>query len=217
MPPQRPREHQLEKESRTAFQTRLPSQWDFQDIPQPEYGLDGRVEIFDKADLATGRMFFVQLKATDKPELKDALAVQLEIPTCEYYQSLDLPVLIVRYHAPTGKIYAKWFHKYDPYYGKKAKKKITFRFTVEDEWHEETAAQLASDVEAFRKLKSPHLTLPVKQSRFEELLEKKKADILSPEEEAEYAGISELERIFTLINAQLAAKSKCCPTQLEDL
>jgi len=55
------------------------------------------------------------------------------------------------------------------------------------------------------------------QSHFEELLEKKKADILTPEEEAEYAGISELERIFTLINAQLAAKSKCCPTQLEDL
>jgi hypothetical protein len=55
------------------------------------------------------------------------------------------------------------------------------------------------------------------QSRFEELLEKKKADILTPEEEAEYAGISELERIFTLINAQLAAKSKWCPAQLEDL
>ncbi|MEW6496676.1 MAG: hypothetical protein AB1589_29760 [Cyanobacteriota bacterium] len=55
------------------------------------------------------------------------------------------------------------------------------------------------------------------QSRFEELLEKKKAGILTPEEEAEYAVISELERIFTLINAQLAAKSKWCPTQLEDL
>ncbi len=55
------------------------------------------------------------------------------------------------------------------------------------------------------------------QSRFEELLEKKKADGLNPEEEAEYAGISELERIFTLINAQLAAKSKCCPSELEDL
>jgi hypothetical protein len=55
------------------------------------------------------------------------------------------------------------------------------------------------------------------QSRFEELLEKKKADILASEEEAEYAVISELERIFTSINAQLAAKSKWCPTQLEDL
>lgn len=162
MPPKRPREHQLEKESRTAFQTRLPPQWDFQDIPPPEYGLDGRVEIFDKADFATGRMFFVQLKATDKSELKDPLAVKLEIPTCEYYKSLDLPVLIVRYHAPTKKIYAKWFHTYDPYYGRKAKKEITFRFTVEDEWHEETAAMLASDLEAFRQLKSPQIELPVK-------------------------------------------------------
>ncbi|QLE54888.1 hypothetical protein [Nostoc sp. TCL26-01] len=55
------------------------------------------------------------------------------------------------------------------------------------------------------------------QSRFEELLEKKKADTLTSEEEAEYVGISELERIFTLINAQLAAKSKWCPNKLEDL
>ncbi|AUT04708.1 hypothetical protein CLI64_30185 (plasmid) [Nostoc sp. CENA543] len=55
------------------------------------------------------------------------------------------------------------------------------------------------------------------QSRFEELLEKKKADALTPEEEAEYVGISELQRIFTLINAQLAAKSKWCPNQLENL
>lgn len=55
------------------------------------------------------------------------------------------------------------------------------------------------------------------QSRFEELLEKKKVSALTPEEEAEYIGISELERIFTLINAQLAAKSKWCPNQLENL
>ncbi|WP_414566651.1 MULTISPECIES: hypothetical protein [unclassified Anabaena] len=55
------------------------------------------------------------------------------------------------------------------------------------------------------------------QSRFEELLEKKKSNTLTPEEEAEYVGISELERIFTLINAQLAAKSQWCPNKLEDL
>lgn len=55
------------------------------------------------------------------------------------------------------------------------------------------------------------------QSRFEELLERKKADIFTSEEEAEYAGILELKRIFTLINAQLAGKSKWCPTQLERL
>ncbi|HLO87550.1 MAG TPA: hypothetical protein VK203_21445 [Nostocaceae cyanobacterium] len=53
------------------------------------------------------------------------------------------------------------------------------------------------------------------QTRFEELLTKKKSGIITPDEEAEYTGISELERIFTLINAQLAAKSKDCPTQIK--
>lgn len=42
------------------------------------------------------------------------------------------------------------------------------------------------------------------------LLEKKKASLLTTEEEAEYAGILDLERIFTLINAQLATKAKWC-------
>ena len=51
------------------------------------------------------------------------------------------------------------------------------------------------------------------QSRFEELLDKKKADTLTLEEEAEYTGISELQRIFTLINAQLAAKSNLSLTE----
>jgi len=42
------------------------------------------------------------------------------------------------------------------------------------------------------------------QNRLENLLEKKKADVLTEEEQTELAGISELSRIFTLINAQLA-------------
>jgi hypothetical protein len=41
--------------------------------------------------------------------------------------------------------------------------------------------------------------------RVEELLEKRKAGFLTPEEEAEYAGISELERILTFVNALLIA------------
>lgn len=124
--------------------------------------LDGYVEIFDKNGATTGRMFFVQLKATDEPKLNRALAVSLKLDTCEYYRSLDFPVLIVRYHAPTLKLYVKWFHTFDPYYSKKAKKSITFRLSVEDEWQDETATTLASDVEAFRQIRSPNLTLPVR-------------------------------------------------------
>ncbi|MEB3291632.1 MAG: hypothetical protein VKJ24_00590 [Synechococcales bacterium] len=35
----------------------------------------------------------------------------------------------------------------------------------------------------------------------------------STEEATEWAGITELSRIFTFINAELAAKAQWCPTQ----
>ncbi len=42
-------------------------------------------------------------------------------------------------------------------------------------------------------------------TRLEELLEKRKANLLTPDEEVEYTGISELERILTFVNAKLIA------------
>jgi hypothetical protein len=43
------------------------------------------------------------------------------------------------------------------------------------------------------------------QSRLDELAERKKAEVLAEEEEAELAGILELDRIFTLLNARTIA------------
>lgn len=43
------------------------------------------------------------------------------------------------------------------------------------------------------------------QTRMEELLERKKADALTPEEALELEAIGELDRIFTYINAMLVA------------
>jgi hypothetical protein len=42
-------------------------------------------------------------------------------------------------------------------------------------------------------------------TRLEELLKKQKAELLSPQETAEYAGIVELENILTFVNAKLIA------------
>lgn len=44
------------------------------------------------------------------------------------------------------------------------------------------------------------------QARSDELLERSKAGLLTSDEAAELAGISELSRIFTLINAMIIAK-----------
>jgi hypothetical protein len=54
-------------------------------------------------------------------------------------------------------------------------------------------------------------------SHMEELLEKKKAGLLTPDEEAEYEGIAELDRIFTLVNSKLAAQFKWSQSKLEAL
>jgi len=45
------------------------------------------------------------------------------------------------------------------------------------------------------------------QTRLDELSEKNKAGILTPEEEAELTGMLELDRIFTLLNARIIAES----------
>jgi hypothetical protein len=45
------------------------------------------------------------------------------------------------------------------------------------------------------------------QVRLETLLEKQKNQALSEDEAAEFAGISELDRIFTLMNARIIAES----------
>jgi hypothetical protein len=45
------------------------------------------------------------------------------------------------------------------------------------------------------------------QLRLDELSEKKKSGLVSLEEEAELAGILELDRIFTLLNARIIAES----------
>ena len=55
------------------------------------------------------------------------------------------------------------------------------------------------------------------QTRSENLLERSQAGTLTPEEEAELAGISELSRIFTFVNSKIAAQAKWSPEQLKQL
>jgi hypothetical protein len=45
------------------------------------------------------------------------------------------------------------------------------------------------------------------QIRLETLIDRQKSNLLTPEETAELAGITELDRIFTLMNARIIAES----------
>src|SRR4030043_1323937 len=96
----RPRSHQLEDESWRALSNSIPNQWVLRK-PQPDYGIDGEVEIFDESGSSTGLLFFVQLKGTDTKEKAKALSCRMQLKTLRYYKSLLLPVLLIRYHSPS--------------------------------------------------------------------------------------------------------------------
>ena len=139
--PNRPRSHQIEDESRRAFSSKLPPQWLFRDESR-DYGIDGSVEIFDDRNLGTGRMFLVQLKATDQEDLGKALTIRIKRRLHEYYRQLDMPVLIVRYHVPTKKVFVKWHHTFDPYYSKPNATILSIRLSPSNEWSDTTTSAI---------------------------------------------------------------------------
>ena len=160
--PKRPRQHQLEDESRVALRARLPSQWVFRDVV-PDYGIDGEVEIFDDNGQSTGQKFLVQLKANDGLGVR-AQTCTISHDARRYYASLGDPVLIVLFSARSNELYAKWSFTLDPYYGRKGRKTLTFHFNAAERWTDETSRCLRNDVAAFHCMKSPALPVPVKLS-----------------------------------------------------
>jgi len=158
--PQRSRSHRLEDESSRAFEAAIDPAFTFHPRPQPEYGIDGDVEEFDDQGRATGLHFFVQLKGTDEQDLAKALAVPIRQDTADYYRSVDLPVLMVYYHAPSRTLFTRWFHQYDPYEGRGGTKTLTFRWQPEDVWEPAKATAVAADARAFLDLRAASLQLP---------------------------------------------------------
>lgn len=157
--PKRPRQHELDDVSRRAFNAALPSHLVFEGRAN-DYGIDGAVEMFQDGE-TTGNFFDVQLKGTDRP-IAEALNVYIPHGHAQYYRSLDRPLLMVRYHAPTEGLYVRWFHSFDPHYGGVNEKTITFTWDPADIWSEMTFDRLEAEVVAFRRFRSAALQLPVR-------------------------------------------------------
>jgi tetratricopeptide (TPR) repeat protein len=125
----------------------------------PDYGIDGSVELFDATGLATGHRFLVQLKG--RATLK-RLSIRIRRDTADYYKALDLPVLMVLVGVETQRIYARWFHDFDPYYGGLGEKWVTIGFDSGDEWTSSRAQLLESDLRAWRRARRDAYPLPIK-------------------------------------------------------
>lgn len=161
--PQRPRAHEIEELSKRDFRRRIPATWVIRDTT-PDYGVDQQVEVFEDTR-GTGLEFYVQLKATEQ-ELPRALALSLPIELAEYYPSLALPVLMCRFQVPSGRMFSKWFHAFDPGYSDAQKvdvaKTFTFRWSEDEEWTDDTPATLVAEIRAFRKFQPARMSFPVR-------------------------------------------------------
>lgn len=157
--PQRPREHVLGEETQDAFKSSLPTQWIYRP-KQSDYGIDGEVELVsDQGDL-TGRVFYVQLKGTDCDKLDGPLTVRLKIGTANYFRALNVPVLIVRFHAKTKGLFAVWFDQVERSLPKAGQRTVSVNLSEADELSDSRIAEIPRDLDGLRQVRS-RLNLPV--------------------------------------------------------
>jgi tetratricopeptide (TPR) repeat protein len=161
--PKRLRTQRVEEESRRAFAGALEERFLFRD-DVPDNGIDGSVEEFDSADdKGTGLRWFVQLKATDAKEPGDALRSQIPLEHADYYNSLSLPLLMVRYLAAREELYVRWWH--DPLpstrEGRADAASVTFRWSEDDLFETADSTRLADEARGFIELRSTDLPLPL--------------------------------------------------------
>lgn len=158
--PIRTRTHVLEDESRKYFRSLLPSQWVVRDKGD-DYGIDSEVEIFDECGSATGLVFLVQLKGSDNSSAKDKPKARVEVSTFNYWRSLELPVLLVKYYAQTKTVYAQWTNTFDTHHVREDQKTFQIPFFESNLWQDSTCEKLRNDVELFRQIRLGQLPFPI--------------------------------------------------------
>jgi hypothetical protein len=158
--PKRVRQHQLEDVSRSKFSLAIPRHWVCRD-KNKDYGIDVEIEIFDNNGSATGLVFWVQLKATESNDASVIKNINLRIESIQYYKSLEIPVLIVRYSEKLNRFYYRWAHEIDLFYAKKNAKSIRISFCKEDTWNKNSHIKIEEYLDKIRAIKKGGINLPI--------------------------------------------------------
>lgn len=148
--PQRSRSHELEELSVARFNDLLPAQW-VSRSKLPDYGIDREVEIFDANGFSTGLAFLVQLRATDDPDRGNQ--VRLKTDELNYYNQLELPVMVVRYCSTTNAFKWQWETLIRAQVMlKEGQATFTYRFGEAERWTETTPQAIVRTLEVRRAL-----------------------------------------------------------------
>ncbi|MEZ9018654.1 DUF4365 domain-containing protein [Vibrio lentus] len=157
--PRRTRTHILEDLSVRKLESLLPDAWIYR-IPSHDYGIDGEVEIIDTEGYTTGKKFLVQLKATDEENETKALKLRMKNSSLNYFNQLNVPILIVRYLAKSDTIYTRWHYSLNPNDDSRAEKSFCMVFQEKDKWDDARASQIIDDIEAYQSIKQQVLAKP---------------------------------------------------------
>ena len=95
----------VEDISLQCFEGTIPPVWVCRGILK-DYGHDKEVEIFTDHGASTGLSFRVQSRGTDDEQKKQKISITTE--QLDYFDSFDVPTLIVRYCDKTKTQYYVW-------------------------------------------------------------------------------------------------------------
>lgn len=152
-PTVRPRQHVLEDLSERAFTNITPAEWVARPVAK-DYGIDFEVEIFDQSGRRTGLTYKVQLKSTDAT----SGGRSVKVSDLEYWNSLDVPVLLVLHRAGSNETFSAWAHAHNPWPPVEDQATTTVHFTEQYGDHVE---RIPDELELIRQVKQKATKLPV--------------------------------------------------------
>lgn len=124
-----------------------------------DYGIDREVEIFE-GDQATGLTFKVQLKAAERRPAAGP-SCRIDTDRLDYWNTLDVPVMLVYFIAETGELFGRWTHALGRERPSKAPgRTMTVHFRATDAL-KDRSDRVLSDVFITRELRAGRIPRPL--------------------------------------------------------
>ena len=149
------RTHILEEESLFELKKILPNEW------VKDYGIDVEVEIFSSKGENTGKVFWIQLKATDSKNKKVCKSVRMPIVKIKQLASYDIPVALFRYNSENKIFYFDWIVRSVYLSASSNNKSFNIEFQDHHLWTKHSTDQIISFLKKQIKFKTGSFFFPI--------------------------------------------------------